>query len=79
MSTQHSTFDDVSLGKAIHEFILRCVGFYVISLAKLWDTIICLCMCKGQMGYGNVLDSKSHQLMTIEFDIGLLFTTKSES
>ena len=36
-------------------------------------------MCKGQMGYANVLDSISHWLMTNEVDIVLQVTDKSEN
>jgi len=68
----------VSLRKAIRVPILLCVSFYLISVTKLWDMIICLCICKGRMGHANVLDCKLCRLMTTEHHIVMLVTVKSE-
>jgi len=70
--------DDVSPGKAIRVPILLHVSLYLISVTKLWDMIIRLCIFKGRMGHAKVLDTKLHWLTTNELDMVLLVTVKSE-
>jgi len=40
--------------------ISLCVSFLLISMTKLWDMMIRLCMCKGRTHHVKVLDSNSH-------------------
>jgi len=76
MNRQIGICDDVSIWNAIPVPILLCVSFYLISLTKLWDMIICLCMRKGRIGHANVLDFKCHWLTTNERDIVQPITVK---
>jgi len=79
LSKQRDIFDNVSLQKAIRVPIVLYVCFYLISVSKLWDMIIHLCMFKGRMGHANIPDSKSHWLITNELDIVLPVTMKSDT
>jgi len=74
MNWQIGICDDVSIWNAIPVPILLRVSFYLISVTKLWDMIIRLCMCKGQIGHANDVDIKSHWLTTNERDIVLPVT-----
>jgi hypothetical protein len=47
--------------------MLQCVSFFLISVSKLWDMIIILCMCKGRTHHVNVLESTSHCMMAKTF------------
>jgi len=76
MNRQIGICDDVSISNALPVLSLLCVSFYLISVTKLWHMIICLCMCKGQIGHANVLDIKSHWLTTNECDIVLPINIK---
>ena len=53
-------FDVWLRGKASCFPILLHVIFFLISVTKLWDMIIRLCMCKGWTHHVNILESKSH-------------------
>lgn len=57
---QVELFNHESVARAIHVPILRYDRFYLTSVITLCDIMIALGMCKGQMGYANVLNSKSH-------------------
>jgi len=72
-------FDDISLEKVVHGLILVGIRFYLISVTKLWDMIIHLCMCKWWIGHANVQDSESSWLTTNEYDIILQITIQSEN
>ena len=78
MNWQIGICDDVSSWNVIPGPILLRASFYLISVNKLGDMIIRLCVCKGRMGYANVLDSKSHWLTTNQHDIFLPGTGKSD-
>jgi len=66
---QSGIFDNVSLWKAILLPILLCVSHVLISVTKLWDMILSLCMCKGQTGFATVLDSNTHYWITNNHDM----------
>jgi len=76
MNRQIGICDDVSIWNAIPVPIFLRVSFYLISVTKLWDMIIRLCMCKSQIGNANILDFKSHWLMTNDRDIILPVTVQ---
>jgi len=42
--------DDISPWKAMGASILLCASICLISVTKLWDSIIHLCVCRGDMG-----------------------------
>jgi len=71
--------DNVSIWNVRSVPISLHVSFYFISVTKLWDMIIRLCMSKGQIGHANVLDFESHWLTTNERDIVLPVTGKSDN
>jgi len=79
VNMQVDIFDLVSLRNAICVPIGLHVSCYLISVTKLWDMIICLCMWKGWMGNGNVLESKSHWLTANQHHIVLPVTVKPEN
>jgi len=54
---QNVILDIWSRGKASCLPILLRVSFFLISVTKLWDLIIRLCMCKGRTHHVNVLES----------------------
>jgi len=56
--------------------ILLCVIFSFISLTKLWDMIICLCMCQGWTHYVKALESKSGGKTANMFDFNLQVIVK---
>jgi len=66
IENQIEIFDDVELWKAICVSILLRVSFESISVTKLWDMIIHLCICKGHMQHSNVVNSKSRHKTTNE-------------
>jgi hypothetical protein len=72
-------FDLWSQGKASCFPILPLCSFVLISMAKLWDMIIRLCMSKGQTHHLNVLESKSGCKMAITFGFFLQVTVKWQS
>jgi hypothetical protein len=57
---QNVIFDVWSQGKASCLQILLPVNFFLISGTKLWDMIMCLCMCKSRTHLVNVLEFISH-------------------
>jgi len=59
--------------------ILLSVSFGLISVTKLWDMIIRLCMCKGWMHHAIVLKSKSGGKTAIKFGLILQVTVKRQS
>jgi len=59
--------------------ILLCVSYYFISVTKLWDMIIHLCMCKGRTHCVNVLQSKSHCKTAQMFSFHVHMTVKRQS
>jgi len=77
MNRQIAICDNVSFRNVIRVPILLRVSFHLISVTKLWDMIIRLCMCQGRIGHANVQESKSHWLTTDEHDIVLPVTAKS--
>jgi len=79
VNRQITIFNDFSLRRVICVPIVLRSSLYWISVSKLWEIIICLCMCNSRMGHAKVLDSKSHQLMTHKHDIVLPVTAKLES
>jgi len=72
-------FDVWSLWKASYLPIVLCVCFCLISVTKLWDMIIRLCMCKGRTHNVTVLKSKSGCETAILFDFILQVTVKWQS
>lgn len=56
---QIDTVHNWSRWKPISIVTVLCVSCFFISVTKLWDMIMCMCMCKGHMGYAKVLGSKS--------------------
>jgi len=58
--------------------ILLCVSIFLISVTRLWDMIIRLCMCKSYMGHTKVLHSKPWWLKIDLRDIILPLTDKWE-
>jgi hypothetical protein len=72
-------FDIISLWKVICLLILLHVSYFLIPVTKLWDMIICLCMCKGQMHHVKVLESKSRKRMAKTFHFYLQATIKWQS
>jgi len=76
INRQIGIYDNVSILNAIPAPILLCVSFYMISVTKLWDMIIRLCMCKGRIGHATFLNFNSHCLTTDVRDIILPVTVK---
>jgi len=76
-------FDVRSRRKASCLPILLRVSFFLISVTKLWDMIIRLCMCKGRTHHVNVLESKSHCEMTKTFSfilqVSVMWQSKSNT
>jgi len=66
IDSHNESFDYVELWKAIYVSILLCVSFVLISVTKLCDMIIHLCICKGRTHHSNVGNSKSLLNMTNE-------------
>jgi len=71
-------FDFISLRKAISVPILLSVSIFLISVTKLWDMIIRLCMCKGQTRQANARESKSGRMSANQFDFSAPMTVKWE-
>jgi hypothetical protein len=59
--------------------ILLRVSVGLMSVTKLWDMIICLCMCKGQTHHVKVLKSKSGCKTAITYGFILQVTVKWQS
>jgi len=76
MDMQTIIFDVRSLWKASCLPISLPVSFFLISVTKLWDMIICLCMCKGQTNHVKVLKYKSHCMMAKTFGFFLQVNVK---
>jgi len=72
-------FDVISWWNAICIPILLCVSIFLISGTKLWDMIICLCMCKGRTHHTKGLESISHCKTANTCDYCLPITLKWES
>jgi len=51
--------DTISLVNVTHQSNILCICFYLISVSKIQDTIISLCMCKDRTHHATVVDSKS--------------------
>jgi len=68
--------EDLSPQEVIGVPILLCVNIFLISVTKLWDIIIRLCMCKGHTGHTKVLNSKPSWLTVDQPDIILPLTDK---
>jgi hypothetical protein len=79
IEVQTVIFDVWSWWKASCLPILLRVSFCLISVTKLWDIRIRLCMCKGRTHHVNVLKSKSDCKMAIMFDFILQVTVKWQS
>jgi len=79
MQMQTVIFDVWSRGKASCLPTLLCVSFFLISVTKLGDMIIRLCMCKGRTHHVNVLESKSHCKTAKTFCFILQVTVKWQS
>jgi len=76
---QNAILDVWSQGKASCLPILLCVSFFLISVTKLWDLIIRLCMCRGQTHHVNVLESESPCKTVKTFSFILQVTVKWQS
>jgi len=72
-------FDVWSRGKASCLPVSLRVSFFLISLTKLWDMIIRLCICKGRTHHVNFLESESHCMTTKTFCFVLQVTVKWQS
>jgi len=72
-------FDVWSWGKASCLPILLRVSFFLLSVTKLWDMIIRLCMCKGRTHHVNDLESISHCKTAKTFCFILQVTVKWQS
>ena len=66
---QSVIFDVICLWKAICLPILRSVRYFLISVTKLWDMIIRLCLCKGRMHHVKVLKSESGEKTADTFNL----------
>jgi len=58
---------------------LPCISFSLISVTKMWDTIISLYMCKGHTHHATVLDCKSGSSTTNKLNIDLPIAVKWET
>jgi len=76
---QSVILDVWSRWKAMCLPILLRVSYFLISVTKLWDLIICLCMCKGRTHHVNVLQSKSLCKTAQTFSFHLHVTVKPQS
>jgi len=76
---QSVIFDIISWRKASCIPILLHVSFFLISVTKLLDMIIRLCMCKGQTHRVKVLETKWQGNMGTMFDFYLQVTVKWQS
>jgi hypothetical protein len=72
-------FEVWSRGKPSWLPISLRVSFCLISVTKLWNMIIRLCMCKCQTQHLNVLESKSHCKTAKTFCFILQVTVKWQS
>jgi hypothetical protein len=79
IEVQTILFDIWSRWKASCLPILLRVSFCLISVTKLWDMIIRLCMCKGRTHNVKVLKSKSACTTALTFDFILQVTVKWQS
>jgi len=76
---QNGILDVWSRGKASCFPILLHVNIFLISVTKLWDLIIGLCMCKGRTHHVNVLESESRCKTAKTFSFILQVTVKWQS
>jgi len=76
---QISIFDVISQCKAICVPILLHVSCCWMSVTKLWDMIIRLCMCKGWTHHAKVLESKSACQRANKFNFCLPISDEWES
>ena len=78
---QNVIFEIWSLWNASCVTISLCVSFFLISVIKLWDMIICLCMCKGRTHHVKFLESNSHFKLakTYGFFLHVTLNWQSES
>jgi len=76
---QNVILDVWSRGKASCLPILLRVSFALISVTKLWDLIICLCMCKGRTHHMKILASESRCKTAKTFSFILQVTVKWQS
>ena len=72
-------FDVISLWDAICVPIVLHVRFFLISVTKLWDMVMYLCMCKGRMHHTKGLGTKSRCKMANTCNYCLPITVKWES
>jgi hypothetical protein len=72
-------FDIWSWWKASRLPILLRASFVLISVTKLWDIILRLCMCRGRTHHIKVLQSNSHCKTANMFGFFLLETVKWQS
>jgi len=66
IDSQIVNIDDLSVVKAICVPVSLCVNYFWIPVTKLWDMIICWCVCKDRPGQANVFDSKPRWWLTKE-------------
>jgi len=59
--------------------VLLCVSYFLTSVTKLWDMIICLCMCNGPSNHVNDLESKLHCKTAETFSSLLHLTVTQQS
>ena len=79
IKSQICIFDVIFLWNAICVPIFLRVSFFLISVTKLWDMIICLCMCKGRTHHTKGPETKTHCEMANTCNYCLPITVKSES
>jgi len=79
LDRQTVMFDIKSQSKAICIQLLLHITFFMISVTKLCDMIIRLCMWKGQTHQVKVLESKSGSKTANTFDFYLQVTVKWQS
>jgi len=79
IAMQNIILDVWSRGRASCLPILLRVSFFLISVTKLWDLIIRLCMCKGRTRHMNILESESRCKTAKTFSFILQVTVKLQS
>jgi len=75
---QLGIFDVIYLWNGICLPILLCVSFFLISVTKLWDMIMRLCVWNGWTQHAESLESKSGWIMANNFNFCLPTTVQWE-
>jgi len=79
LDMQTVILDVWSWGKGSCLPIFLCVSYFLISVTKLWDLIVRLCMCKGRTHHVNVLETESLCKTAKTFSFILQVTAKWQS